>query len=250
MGSKATKNAGPVRLDKYVSSAASLSRKEASAAVRADRVCVGGVTAADPGARIDPASASVTLDGAPLYFKKFVYIMLNKPQGYVSSTDDPGAPTVLELLPPELRARGVFPCGRLDRYTTGLLILTDDGAAAHRLLAPKSHVAKTYEFTTRDPLGRTDELESGVHIAGGYLTKPCTVTPTGPRSGSITLTEGKYHQIKQMLEAVGNKIVTLRRVSFGGVALDPDLAPGAWRELSPAELRALDPGLAPDGRTG
>ena len=223
-----------MRLDKYISGASGLSRKEAGAAIRRGRVCVDEVKSTNPAAQVSD-KASVTLDGAPVIYREFFYIMLNKPQGYVSSTDDPGAPTVIELLPPELAAKGLFPCGRLDRYTTGLMILTNDGDASHRALSPKSHVEKVYAFTCRDPLSRTEELESGVHIAGGYLTKPCRLEPTGERSGLITLREGKYHQIKQMLEAVGNKIVTLERVSFAGIPLDPGLAPGEWRELTPGE---------------
>ena len=223
-----------MRLDKYISGAADLSRKEAGTAVRRGRVAVGGVKISDPAAQV-PDGASVTLDGTEVSYREFCYVMLNKPEGYVSSTDDPGAPTVIELLPPELVRKGLFPCGRLDRYTTGLMILTNDGGASHRALSPKSHVEKAYAFTCRDPLERVDELESGVHIAGGYLTKPCKVEKTGDREGRITLREAKYHQIKQMLEAVGNKIVTLERISFAGIPLDPALARGEWRELTAEE---------------
>lgn len=227
-----------MRLDKYLSTAANLSRKEAGTAIKRGRVTVDGVTVTDAASQIADTSA-VTLDGAPVIYREFIYVMLNKPQGYVSSTDDPNAPTVLELLPPEYAARGLFPCGRLDRYTTGLMILTNDGVTSHKLLAPKSHVDKVYAFTTRDPLARTDELEAGVRIAGGYLTKPCKVAVTGERSGLITLREGKYHQIKQMLEAVGNKITSLERVEFGGIPLDPSLSRGEWRELTAAEIELL-----------
>ena len=223
-----------MRLDKYISGAAGLSRKEAGSAIRRGRVTTNGVKVTDPASQV-PDGAAVTLDGAELCYREFYYLMLNKPAGYVSSTDDPGAPTVLELIPPELAAKGLFPCGRLDRYTNGLMILTNDGAASHRTLSPKSHVEKVYRFTCRDPLVRVDELEAGVHIAGGYLTKPCIIEQTGERSGLITLREGKYHQIKQMLEAVGNKIVTLERISFAGIPLDPALAPGEWRELTAEE---------------
>ena len=223
-----------MRLDKYISGAADLSRKEAGAAVRRGRVTVDGQKTVDPAFQV-PDGAAVAIDGKEINYREFYYIMLNKPEGYVSSTDDPGAPTVMELLPPELRKKGLFPCGRLDRYTTGLMILTNDGAASHRALSPKSHVEKVYSFTCRGPLERTDELEKGVHIEGGYLTKPCRVEKTGEREGIITLREGKYHQIKQMLEAVGNKVIALERISFAGIPLDRDLAPGEWRELTPEE---------------
>lgn len=224
-----------MRLDKLISSQTALSRREAAAALKAGRIRVDGAAVRDPAMHIDPERQEITLDSVLISYKKFIYVMLNKPPGYVSSTDDPGAPTVLELLPDELRSRGLFPCGRLDRYTTGLMILTDDGVSAHYQLSPKHHAEKVYEFTCERPLERIDELESGVHIAGGYLTKPCRIQKNGEFSGIITLTEGKYHQIKQMLGAVGNRIVTLRRICFAGIGLDPSLSEGEWRYLSDGE---------------
>ena len=225
-----------MRLDKLIASQTTLSRKEAAAALRAGRVTLDGKAVRDPAMHVDPEKQEITLDNAVISYKKFLDLMLNKPEGYVSSTDDPGAPTVLELLPDELRKRELFPCGRLDRYTTGLMILTDDGVSAHYRLSPKHHVEKVYEFTCEKPLGRIDELEAGVHIEGGYLTKPCKVERLSEFEGRITLTEGKYHQIKQMLYAVGNKIVTLNRVSFGEILLDPALGRGQWRYLTDAEI--------------
>lgn len=225
-----------MRLDKFLASQTALSRKEATAALRSGRVTVDGETVRDPALHIEPESQTVTLDSRRLTYAQFVYVMLNKPQGYVSSTDDPGAPTVLELLPDELRSRGLFPCGRLDRYTTGLMILTDDGASSHYRLSPKHHAEKVYHFTTERPLEQIDRLEAGVHIAGGYLTRPCRIERLGDCEGLITLTEGKYHQIKQMLGAVGNRILTLRRISFAGIRLDDSLEEGQWRFLTPDEL--------------
>ena len=224
-----------MRLDKFVSVAGALSRREAGDAIRGGRVALDGLVIRDPKVQV-AQDAVVTLDDQPIVFREFIYIMLNKPEGYVSSTDDPGAPTVLDLLPPEHKTRGLFPCGRLDRYTTGLIILTNDGVTAHRLLAPKNHVEKTYSFTCRDPLEHTDTLEAGVRIAGGYVTKPCVIEATGTRTGLITLREGKYHQIKQMFESVGNKITALSRVEFAGIPLDPALEPGSWRELTADEV--------------
>lgn len=224
-----------MRLDKLIASQTGLSRKEATAALRSGRVCVDSAVVRDPAMHVEPEKQEITLDTKLISYQKFLYIMLRKPQGYVSSTDDPGAPTVLELLPEELRHRGLFPCGRLDRYTTGLMILTDDGVSAHYRLSPKHHAEKVYSFTCERPLCRIDELEAGVHIAGGYLTKPCRIEQTGEFSGRITLTEGKYHQIKQMLHAVGNRIVTLERISFAGIELDQSLAEGQWRYLTEAE---------------
>ncbi len=225
-----------MRLDKLIASQTTLSRKEAAAALKAGRVCVDSAVVRDGAIHVEPEKQEITLDSKVISYQKFLYIMLRKPQGYVSSTDDPGAPTVLELLPDELRKRDLFPCGRLDRYTTGLMILTDDGVSAHYRLSPKHHAEKVYRFTCERPLCRIDELEAGVHIAGGYLTKPCRVEKTGEMAGRITLTEGKYHQIKQMLHAVGNRIVTLERISFAGIRLDETLGEGQWRYLTDEEV--------------
>ena len=137
----------------------------------------------------------------------------------------------------------LFPCGRLDKYTLGLMLITDDGELSHRLLAPKSHVDKSYRFNAERGVSEEERqrLETGVYIEGGYLTKPCAVTldEENGSSGTITLREGKYHQIKQMLEATSNKIVYLERVSFGPLLLDPTLKRGEWRFLSDEEVTAL-----------
>ena len=135
---------------------------------------------------------------------------------------------------------GIFPCGRLDKHTLGLMLLTNDGALSHRLLAPKSHVSKSYRFRVKFPLSEADiaQLEAGVDI-GGYLTKPCRVERNGERDGVITITEGKYHQIKLMMEAVHNQITELERITFGSLTLDPALNRGEWRELTEGELTEL-----------
>jgi 16S rRNA pseudouridine516 synthase len=166
--------------------------------------------------------------------------MLNKPDGYVSATEDGRDPVVTDLLPEEYRKMGVFPCGRLDKHTLGLMLLTNDGPLSHRLLSPKRHVGKTYAFSVKFPLSETDvrALESGVDI-GGYVTKPCRVRLDGERGGEITIVEGKYHQIKLMMEAVHNQITALERRTFGPLSLDPALSRGEWRELTEEELDAL-----------
>ena len=136
---------------------------------------------------------------------------------------------------------GLFPCGRLDKHTLGLMLLTNDGQLSHRLLSPKRHVAKTYAFRVKFPLSQADisALENGVDI-GGYLTKPCTVKLTDEREGQITLTEGKYHQIKLMMEVVHNQITYLERITFGSLSLDAALSRGEWRELTNEEIAALN----------
>ena len=159
----------------------------------------------------------------------------------VDPTDDPSEHTVTELLPERLQKRNLFPCGRLDKYTTGLVLMTNDGELAHRLLAPKTHVEKVYTYVCETALGdeETEKLEAGVYIEGGYRTKPCFVFRDGEYTGRIAITEGKYHQIKQMFSAVGNRIVELRRIRFGSLCLDENLGLGGWRMLRPEEVDAL-----------
>ena len=196
-----------MRLDKMISSTGLASRSQISSAVRAGKVLVDGVVAKKADMQVDPDKVSVTYCGTPVCYRKYTYVMLNKPEGYVSATEDGRLPTVIELLPEELQKIGLFPCGRLDKNTLGLMLLTNDGDTSHRLLAPKSHVTKTYAFKLKFPLSDADitDLESGVDI-GGYVTAPCRVVRTGEREGQITLTEGKYHQIKLMMEAVHNQV--------------------------------------------
>ncbi|MBP3321952.1 MAG: rRNA pseudouridine synthase [Clostridia bacterium] len=229
-----------MRLDKFLSVTATASRKESAVLLKKGRVKVNGQPVFKGETKIDEEKDTVTLDGEPILFQKNRYILLHKPQGYVSSTDDPSGPTVLELLP-EKERRNLFPCGRLDKNTTGLLILTDDGPLAHRLLSPKHHAKKEYYFTCQRKITAQDvaDLEGGVDI-GGYITKPCKITLFDDFSGSITLTEGKYHQIKLMFAARCNKILTLHRHAFGGIVLDPALKQGEWRYLTPEEVNLLE----------
>ena len=231
-----------MRLDKMLSECGLASRKETARAVRAGQVTVNGVAVQRADVQIDPAVDAVTLCGKPVRYRKFVYVMLNKPDGYVSATEDSrGEQVVTSLLPEEYQKMGLFPCGRLDKHTLGLMLLTNDGQLSHRLLSPKRHVAKTYAFRVKFPLSEKDisELEAGVDI-GSYLTKPCTVKLTDEREGQITLTEGKYHQIKLMMEAVHNQITYLERITFGPLSLDSALERGEWRELTDEEITALN----------
>ena len=229
-----------MRIDKFLSEAAVCTRSEASKAARAGGVTVDGVTVKRADLHIDPETNVVTYLGERVVYKKFTYIMLNKPEGYISATDDPRERTVLELLDERSRRLGLFPAGRLDKNTLGLLILTNDGALCHRLLSPKNHVEKTYFFRSERDVTEEDRqrLESGV-ILDGELTKPARVALDDSRSGRITVTEGKFHQIKRMLEAVCNKIVFLERIEFAGIPLDPSLGRGEWRELTDDEISRL-----------
>ena len=229
-----------MRLDKMISSTGIASRSQIASAVRGGRVTVDGVVARKADMQVDPDAVRVVYCGTPVCYRKFTYIMLNKPEGYVSATEDGRLPTVIELLPEELQKIGLFPCGRLDKNTLGLMLLTNDGDTSHRLLAPKSHVAKTYAFRLKFPLSDADiaALERGVDI-GGYMTAPCSVVRDGEKEGRITLTEGKYHQIKLMMEAVHNQVTYLERISFGPLVLDAALERGEWRYLDGAEIASL-----------
>jgi len=232
-----------VRLDRFLSETGAASRSEATKLIRASKVTVNGAVVRDAACHIDPETAVVTLRGERLFWKEFLYVMLNKPAGYVSSTEDRG-PTVMELLEPQFVRMGLFPCGRLDIDTVGLLLVTNDGALGHELLSPKHHVDKTYRFVCEPPIGEEERLrlEAGVDIGGETVTHPAAVTlyeNGGGAEGEITIREGKFHQIKRMFEAVGSKITFLERITFGGVPLDTSLARGEWRYLSAEEEAIL-----------
>lgn len=234
-----------MRIDKLISEAGLASRNEAAKAARKGNVTVNGEEVKDLSRHIDPEKDVVTFFGEVVEYIKNVYIMMNKPEGYVSSTDDPSGPTVIELLPERMQAWGLFPCGRLDKNTVGLVLLTNDGIAAHRMLSPKKHVEKTYFFRLKKAISKEEieTLEAGVDI-GDCVTKPCRVEMRGDCEGYMTLVEGKYHQIKRMAEAVGNKITYLERVTFAGISLDTSLARGEWRYLNEEEMALIKPYLS------
>ena len=230
-----------MRVDKFLSEMGKATRTESAKLARAGKITVNGEVIKKPDIHIDPYVDEVRLNGAIVSYKKFTYIMMNKPEGYVSATEDGREKVVTDLLPDEERRKNLFPCGRLDKNTVGLIILTNDGDSAHRLLSPKHHVPKTYAFKSKFPLSTEDveRLEAGVDI-GGYVTKPCAVALDEDKSGGkITITEGKYHQIKLMLDAVKNKIVYLERITFGNIKLDKNLKRGEWRHLTSEEESLL-----------
>ncbi len=230
-----------MRLDKMLSECGVAGRSESAKAARSGKITVNGIAARRSDLQVDPEKDAVVYCCIPVQYRKHVYLMLNKPDGYISATEDGrGDPVVTELVPENYRRMGIFPCGRLDKHTLGLMLLTNDGALSHRLLSPKHHVSKVYGFCTKFPLSDDDiaALEAGVDI-GGYTTRPCKVKLKDVRSGEITLTEGKYHQIKLMMQAVHNQITHLERLQFGPISLDPSLARGEWRELTADEQNAL-----------
>ncbi len=232
-----------MRLDKFLTVTGTATRSESKKAARAGAVTVNGAVVKDTSVQINEEADAVVFCGATVIYRKFTYIMMNKPSGYISSTDDPRKKTVLELLPENLRRLGLFPCGRLDIDTTGLLILTNNGQLAHRLLSPKYHVAKTYFFTCSPPISpeQTAKLEEGVDIGEKALTKPAklSVSDNG-KSGHITISEGKFHQIKRMFHAAGSEITSLSRTAFAGIPLDAKLAEGEFRPLTADEEAKLE----------
>lgn len=230
-----------MRIDKYLTDCGICSRREAAAACAAGRVQLNGHTIRRAATHVDPATQTLTFDDKVIPYQRYHYVLLNKPTGVVSATEDPKDTTVLDLLPPEYARLSLFPCGRLDKNTTGLVLLTDDGPMAHRLLSPAKHVEKEYSFTLREPLTSSaiTMLQEGVDIGEKVLTKPCRIRMETPQCGHIILTEGKYHQIKRMMQAVGCKILTLHRERFGALVLEPELLPGMCRPLTQSELDTL-----------
>ncbi len=217
------------------------SRSECRKAAKGGNITVNGIPVKAADMHIAPDKDKIAFMGREITYKKFTYIMLNKPEGYVSATEDLREKTVLSLLGEREQKLGLFPCGRLDKNTLGLLILTNDGELCHRLLAPKSHVAKVYFFRAERKVTEEDKrrLEAGVNL-DGEMTKPASVAlDADGMSGKLTITEGKFHQVKRMLEAVCNKVTYLERIEFAGLPLDPVLDRGEWRELTPEEEEHL-----------
>lgn len=230
------------RLDKVLAATGRWSRSQAKALVKGGRVLVDGRPAQRAEDKIGE-EAVVTVDGHPIRTARTVWLMLHKPQGVVSSTEDPRERTVLSLLPPELRRIGLFPVGRLDKDTEGLLLLTNDGAAAHRLLAPGRHVDKVYYAEVDGAVGADDvaAFAAGIELRDGTICRPAGLAVAdAPDRCLVTIHEGKYHQVKRMLAARGKPVRYLKRLSMGRLSLDPGLPPGAWRPLRPDEVALLE----------
>jgi 16S rRNA pseudouridine516 synthase len=232
-----------MRIDKFLSSHGIASRSEAAKAAKAGLVSVNGEKVRDLSRHIDPERDEVVYCGRPIVYRKYTYVMLNKPEGYVSATDDKSLPYVTELLPDELRRQELFPVGRLDKDTTGLMILTNNGQLAHSLLSPKKHVSKVYFFTAAEPVatGAEEKFRNGVTLADGYECKSADLSLAEDRlSGEITLTEGKYHQIKRMIASTDNRVTSLERIEFATIPLDRTLSRGEWRYLTAEEISVLE----------
>ena len=233
-----------IRLDKWLGALDQGSRKQTQALIRTGRVQVNGETVRDPGTLADPEQAALTVDRKPLDGRLARHVMLYKPAGVLTAARDPKQPTVMDLLDPVYGRLGCMPVGRLDKDTTGLLLLTTDGELNHRLLSPGRHVDKLYRATVEGRLTEADRERFAV----GLTLEDFTALPAELRilraaedtsEAEVVLREGKFHQVKRMFAAVGHEVITLHRCSFGPLQLDPSLYPGSWRELTAEELTLL-----------
>lgn len=233
-----------MRLDRWLVTLGEGSRSQVQKLIRQGAAAVDGRVVTDPGAICDPAAQSLSLRGAALDGRLIRHVMLHKPAGLLTAARDKKQPTVMDLLPPAYAAIGCMPVGRLDKDTTGLLLLTCDGELNHRLLSPARHVDKTYRATVDGPLTDADvrAFAAGLHLSD-FDAQPArlVVLSSGEdRSvAEVTVHEGKFHQIKRMFAAVGREVTALHRLAFGPLSLDEALSPGAWRELTDEEFHAL-----------
>ncbi|WP_171016631.1 pseudouridine synthase [Pseudalkalibacillus caeni] len=233
-----------MRIDKVLANLGYGSRKEVKKLLKTGVVRVDGEPVKDAKIHVDPDEQSISVFGEEIEYKEFVYLMMNKPRGLLSATEDEYAETVIDVLEPEDAVFTPFPVGRLDKDTEGLLILTNDGQLAHHLTSPKHHVPKTYYAEISGVVDESDvtAFSTGVTLEDGYETKPgeLVILDTGPTSFiELTITEGKYHQVKRMFEAVGKKVKYLKRLSMGSLKLDESLNPGEYRELTDEEIDLL-----------
>ena len=228
-----------MRIDKFLADNSIGTRREIKAIVKAGRITVNGVQAGDPGMHVDPGKDIISMDGLVIEYERFHYYMLNKPAGTVSSTREGASVTVVELLADE-NVKNLSPVGRLDKDTEGLLLLTDDGALLHDLISPSKHVEKEYLVQTEKPVSEADikKLEEGVDIGDDSPTLPARAYEAEDGLHLI-ITEGRFHQVKRMLEAVDNRVTFLKRLRMGGLCLDGSLKPGEYRRLMDDELDKL-----------
>lgn len=229
---------GQMRLDRLLSEMGLASRSELRQIIRAGRVTVDGVPVTAPEKRVDAETSEIRLDGEALRWQRFRYFMMDKPEGLLSVTEDRRQETVTDLLPPELKRLGLFPVGRLDKDTSGLLLLTNDGDFAHRVISPKSGVEKRYRAEVEGVPDEDDvrAFAEGILLADGTRCLPAKLEITGESVCFVTVMEGKYHQVKRMLAARGKPVVKLRRLSVGALELGESLTPGGFRELTAEDL--------------
>ncbi|MEG2254628.1 MAG: pseudouridine synthase [Vagococcus sp.] len=236
-----------MRLDKLLSHTGFGSRKEVKELLKKKRVSVNDVIQKDGKLSVNEYEDSICVDGEQLIYQEFVYYMLNKPKGVISATEDPSHRTVVDLIGEGDRKKGLFPVGRLDKDTTGFLLMTTDGELAHQLLSPKKKVPKLYEAKVKGIMTEADvkTFASGMTISGAEVCLPAKLKITSVTLEedyseiSLEIMEGKFHQVKRMVEAIGKKVVELHRVSMGGLTLDETLKPGQYRALNENEIKKL-----------
>lgn len=226
-----------MRLDKLLSETTAYTRSQLKQIIKSGRVSVNGTAVTAPETKIDPTGALIELDGERVSYAKFHYFMLNKPAGILSATDDRKQKTVIDLFPEEMRRR-LFPVGRLDKDTTGLLLVTDDGDFAHRVISPRSEIVKTYRAVTSEPVNDADveAFRQGIVLADGTKCLPAGLEPLPDGSCLVRVYEGKYHQVKRMLASRSKPVIELKRLSIGALELDEKLLPGEFRQLTENEL--------------
>ncbi len=229
-----------LRLDRWLVTLGVGSRSEIQKLVKKGGVRVNDAPVRDPGMQVDENTARLTVNGQPLDGRLTRHVMLHKPAGLLTAARDRKQPTVMELLPDVYGAIGCMPVGRLDKDTTGLLLLTTDGELNHRLLSPGRHVDKTYLARVDGPLDESHvaAFAQGLHLSD-FDAQPALLEIVAPQTGRVTVHEGKFHQIKRMFTAVGREVTALHRETFGSLTLDPNLPEGKWRELTEDEIRAL-----------
>lgn len=229
------------RLDKLLADSGLYSRSEARSLIRAGSVAVNGSVIRAPEERFDDTSDDICVNGQRICCNEKRCFMLYKPEGVLSATEDPRQQTVLDLLPEPLRRLGLFPVGRLDKDTTGLLLLTNDGDLAHRVISPKKHVPKVYEAQLDRALSEADALAfaEGLVLSDGTQCLPARLELPEPTRARVTVYEGKYHQVKRMFRTRGATVVKLHRAQIGALSLDPRLRPGEYRELCQEEIEQV-----------
>jgi len=234
------------RIDKFLSANGKISRKEAARLCRDGEVTVNGVPVCDSSQKISPEKDEVVCRGQKIEYREHIYIMMNKPEGIVSASEDKKEKTVVDLVPEKLFRPGLFPAGRLDKDSTGFVLITDDGDFAHNILSPKKHIEKTYLVSLKEEMTDGDilALEKGIALKNGTSFLPSKIERISEREYKVVLSEGKYHQIKRMFGYTGNCVTSLKRIKMGNLELDESLSPGECREITEDEISLILKGRA------
>lgn len=232
------------RIDKVLANLGYGTRKDVKSIIKNGEVSIDGIVVCDSGTHVDPKSQCISVNGEKINYKEFVYIMMNKPAGVISATEDAMDKTVIDILTPEYRVFNLSPVGRLDKDTVGLMLLTNDGDLTHRIISPKNHVSKVYYARINGVVTSEDiqRFKEGVTLDDGYKTMPANLKIIESNEVStieLEIFEGKFHQVKRMFESIGKKVIYLMRLSIGPIRLDPSLPPGSFRELTHDELSLI-----------